>query len=51
MVHNDFKKILDFFTAATGMLDLIFLSNDLEATSCKLGGNQMNTLTNNYIFF
>ena len=48
MVDNDLNQILDFPTAATGVLVLVFVSKDLEVTSCKLGGDQMNSLSNHY---
>ena len=48
MVDNELNRVIDFPTAATAILDLIFVSKDLEVTSCKLGGDQMNYSSNHY---
>ena len=50
MVDNDLNQIIDFPTSATGILDHIFISKDLEVTPSRLDGNQMNSLSNHCSF-
>ena len=37
MLDNDLIQIIDFPTAVSGILDLIFISKDLDVSSCKIG--------------
>ena len=48
MMDNDLSQIIDIPTAVIGTFDPILVRKDLEVTSCKLGGGQMNSLSNNY---
>ena len=48
MMDNDLIQIIDFPTAASGILDLIFISKDLYVSSCKVGDGSINLLSNHF---
>ena len=48
MLDNDLIQIIDFPTAASGILDLIFISKDLDVSSCKIGDESINLLSNHF---
>ena len=48
MLDNDLIQIIDFPTAASGILDLIFISKDIDVSSCKIGYESINLLSNHF---
>ena len=48
MLDNDLIQIIDFPTGASGILDLIFISKDLDVSSCKIGDESINLLSNHF---
>ena len=48
MLDNDLIQIIDFPTAASGILDLIFISKDLDVPSCKISDESINLLSNHF---
>ena len=51
MMDNNLIQISDIPTAASGILDLIFISKDLDISSCKIGGESINLLSNHFSIF
>ena len=46
ITQNDFQQIVDFPTAASGTLDLVFINSDTEVIQCKPTGTKLNFLIN-----